>query len=69
MEVVVGFDGDLSLAEIQSKLNTKYAQANKVVKDRCKRLKSIIEVANEYLKKMNVGKITDNPISTNTGAR
>lgn len=63
------FDGDLSLAEIQSKLNTKYAQANKVVKDRCKRLKSIIEVANEYLKKMNVGKITDNPISTNTGAR
>ena len=36
------FDGDLSLAEIQNRLNTKYAQANKVVKDMFNRLLFIL---------------------------
>lgn len=66
---MASFDGDLSISEIQNKLNQKYSGANKVVKDRCSRLKSIINVSNEYLKKMTVGTLVDNPVSTNTGAR
>lgn len=62
-------DGDLTVAQIQNLLNSKYSSANEVVKTRCRRLKSVTEVAKVYMEKMCAGREIDNPVSLNSGSR